>query len=394
MIKNIFPFFKKTKNIYLDSAATTQKPKEVIDSYIEYVEMMNSNSGRSSYDLAYNSSKIMEETRKDILRYFNLDLSEYDVIFTKNATESINLIGYTYGLTLNENDEIILSTNNHHSNILIWQYLEKFRNIKVIYIDIDDNGEIDLDKLKNSITEKTKLISISHIVNTTGVENNIEEILKIIKGRDIKVNLDISQSVAHLKLDLSLIECDFYEFSAHKMYGMQGLGILIGKKKILNEIPPFLYGGDMVDYVDYKESIFKESPYKFEGGTQNIAAIYSFKKTLEFLNNNFDEIKEKENEIYKYLLENIKKKSYIIVYNLQYKIPILAFNVENVHPHDVSSILNFEKISIRTGKHCTELLLKQLGIHSCCRISISCYNTKEDIDKLLECLDNVYKMFN
>lgn len=393
MIKEFFPFFKKTKNIYLDSAATTQKPKEVIESFIEYVEIMNSNSGRSSYDLAYNSSKIMEETRKDILKYFNLDFDEYDVIFTKSATESINLIGYTYGFNLKENDEIIVSTNNHHSNILIWQYLEKIKNIKVVYIDIDSEGKIDLEKLEESITEKTKFITISHIVNTTGVENDIYKILDIIKNKDIKINLDISQSVAHLKLNLSNIKCDFYEFSAHKMYGMQGLGILIGKKKILNEIPPFLYGGDMVDYVDYKESIFKESPYKFEGGTQNIAAIYSFKKTLEFLEKNFLEIFNKEKEVYKYLLDNIKNRKYITLYNLQDNIPILAFNVENVHPHDVSSILNFEKISIRTGKHCTELLLKQLGIHSCCRISISCYNTKEDIDKLLNSLDNTYKIF-
>lgn len=394
MIKEFFPFFKKTKNIYLDSAATTQKPKEVIESFIEYVEIMNSNSGRSSYDLAYNSSKIIEETRKDILKYFNLDCDEYDVIFTKSATESINLIGYTYGFNLKENDEIIVSTNNHHSNILIWQYLEKIKNIKVVYIDIDSEGKIDLEKLEESITEKTKFITISHIVNTTGVENDIYKILDIIKNKDIKINLDISQSVVHLKLNLSNIKCDFYEFSAHKMYGMQGLGILIGKKKVLNEMPPFLYGGDMVDYVDYKESIFKESPYKFEGGTQNIAAIYSFKKTLEFLEKNFLEIFNKEKEVYKYLLDNIKNRKYITLYNLQDNIPILAFNVENVHPHDVSSILNFEKISIRTGKHCTELLLKQLGIHSCCRISISCYNTKEDIDKLLNSLDNTYKIFN
>lgn len=386
-----FPY-KKNGYIYLDNASTSQKPNSVIEAINEYNKYMNANAGRASYDLSYNSTKIMENCRDKIKKIYNAD--SYDVVFTKNATESINLLAYTYGFNLEENDEIIIATNNHHSNIVIWQYLRDLKRIKLKYIKIDDKGAIDLEHLKEEINDKTKLITISHIVNTTGVENNILKIKEIVKDKNIKILLDISQTVAHRIIDFKEIDADFYVFSAHKMFGPQGLGLLVGKKEILNSLPPFLYGGDMIEYVNYEKSTFKESPYKFEGGTQNISSIYGFLKSLDFLQENIENIQKIEKELLNYTLEKLKKLDFIEIYNGQKEIPIIAFNVKNIHSHDIASILNEYKIAIRTGKHCTSLLMEELKINSCCRVSFSIYNSKEEIDKFINVLIEINKMFN
>lgn len=391
MIRTDFPFFKENKYIYLDNASTSQKPKCVLDKINEYNEQYNSNSGRGSYELSHKSTLIMDNCRNKIKEYFNIK-EGYDVVFTKNATESINLVAYSSINNFKEDDEIILFASNHHANIVPWQFIKKIKNVKLVYSKLNEKGEIDLKDLKKRITKNTKLIALSHVVNTTGVENDVYKISEIANGIDLLV--DISQSVIHKKLDLQKINATYYVFSAHKMFGPQGLGILIGKSKNLNELPPFIYGGDMIEYVDYNSSTFKESPYKFEGGTQNISSIYGFYYAIEYFDKHFDYITEQEKNLHRYALKELEKLNFVNIYNKQENIPIIAFNVNNVHSHDVSSILDYYKISIRTGQHCTALLMKELNISSCCRISIGAYNTKEEINSLILALKKVNEIFS
>lgn len=386
----IFPQ-REENYVFLDSASTSYKPKIVIDKITEYNTRLNSNSGRGSYKLSYDSSQILKKTRELVKEVY--DANDYDVVFTKSATESINLVVYTYFLNLNEGDEVVLGISNHHSNLLAFRYFEKIKKIKIKYIPINEKGELDVLKAKDLITSKTKLVSISHVVNTTGVENDAKKIFKLAKKVNALTLLDVSQTMAHKIFSFKDFNADFYVFSSHKMFGPQGLGFLVGKQEILNSLPPFLFGGDMVNYVEKDGDSYKESPEKFEAGTQNISSIYGFYYGLQFLKENILKIHKNEMKVFKYLIEKISNLDYISTYNMQDKYPILCFNFKNVHSHDVASILDSENVYIRTGHHCTKLLLDSLGIHNACRVSISAYNTKEDIDKFLQALDKVHNIF-
>ncbi len=396
-IKEDFPLLKNRNIAYLDSGATTQKPIQVINAIKEYYEKNNSNPHRGAYTLSQETTEIYEETRKKIAKFINARYSE-EIIFTKNATESLNLIAYSYGMnTLKENDKIVLSIMEHHSNIVPWQKISKQTGAKLEYMYINENFEISDEEIEKKITKETKIVGITHVSNVLGTINNIQKIIKIAHKNGAKVIVDASQSIQHMKIDVQELDADFLVFSAHKMLAPMGLGILYGKKEILNNMPPFLMGGDMIEYVHEQDTTFAPLPNKFEAGTQNVEAVVGLGTAIDYLENiGYEKIQEIEQELTKYAIEKLKKLEFINLYltpNTKNHTSVISFNIKGIHPHDVASILDANGVCIRSGNHCAQPLMRFLNIDSTCRVSLYIYNTKEDIDKLVVALEKAYNMF-
>lgn len=385
------------KLVYLDNAATTHKPKCVIEAIKEYYETSNANPHRGAYELSVNSTLAYDNARSKVKEFIGAK-ENCEIIFTKNATEALNLLGYSYGMNfIEKDDEIVISILEHHSNLLPWQKVSRVKNAKLRYIYLNDEERVSLEHAKSKITNKTKLVSITHVSNALGNINPIKEIIECAHAVGAKVILDASQSIPHMKVDVRELDVDFLVFSGHKIFAPMGIGVLYGKKELLEAMPPFILGGDMVEYVYEQEVTFNELPYKFEGGTQNVEGAIGLSKAIEYIENiGIEKIERKEKELLEYALSELNKLDFVIIYgdkNIHRKCGVISFNIKGVHPHDVTSILDSMGIAIRAGNHCAQPLMRYMNINSTCRVSISFYNTKEDIDVLIQALKKTYRIF-
>ena len=395
-VVNDFELLTNNDIIYLDNAATSQKPKYVIKKVNEYYSKYNANPHRGSYDLSISATREYDKARNVVKNFINAKYDE-EIVFTKNATESLNLIAYSYGLdNINENDEIILSIMEHHSNLVPWQMVCKNKKAKLKYLYLNNNYEIDQEEL-SKITKNTKIVCITHVSNVTGTINDIKKIIDISHKNGAVVIVDASQSVAHMKIDVQKLDADFLVFSGHKMLANMGVGVLYAKRDLLKEMKPFLMGGDMIEYVYEQETSFASIPSKFEAGTQNVGAVISLSSAIEYINKiGFDNIIKYERQLIDYARKEMEKLDFLDLYytsNIENHTSVIAFNIKGVHAHDVASILNSYNICIRSGHHCAQPLHRYLNLDSTCRASFYIYNTKEDIDRLIDGLKKVNNMF-
>lgn len=394
--KNKFPIFSNIENHYLDTAATSQKPKVVLDKIKEYYEKYNGNPGRGSHKLSMEAQTLMVKARKTVQKFLNAEKSQ-EIIFTKNTTESINIIAYSYGLNfINEGDEIVLGISNHHANIVPWQFVAKQKKAKIKYVYLKENGQLDLNDLKYKMSDRTKIVAVSAVVNVTGVIQPIKEIIEIAHSRKALALIDAAQSILHFRHDIHELDADFLVFSGHKIFAPMGIGVLYGKKEILDKMPPFLYGGDMIEFVTEQESTFAPLPNKFEGGTQNVEGAITLQAAIEFIEEiGYEKIDEIEKNLSEKALAELAKLDFVETYfteNVE-RTGVIAFNVKGVHSHDVAFILDSFNVAVRSGHHCAQPLMKYIGVPSCCRASFSIYNDEKDIEKLIEGLKKVKEVF-
>ena len=397
MRKEDFPILKNRDMAYLDSGATTQKPQKVLDAVESFYEHENANPHRGAYSLSIEATEAYESTRGKIAKFINARYPE-EVIFSKNATESLNLLAYSYGLdNLEKEDEVVISIMEHHSNLVPWQYVTNKTGSTLKYMYINDNFEISKEEIESKITDKTKIVGITHISNVLGTINPVKEIIKYAHKKGAIVIVDASQSIPHMKIDVQDLDADFLVFSGHKMLAPLGIGVLYGKKELLQKMKPFLMGGDMIEYVYEQKTTFAPLPNKFEAGTQNVEGVIGLGAAIDYINEiGYDKIAEVEKELTEYAREKLSKLDYLDLYltpNKENHSSVFSFNIKGVHPHDVASILDTENVYVRSGNHCAQPLLRSLGIDSTCRASLYFYNTKEDIDKLVHGLDKAYDMF-
>ena len=395
--KNDFPIFKNKDIVYLDSAATTQKPKYVIDKINEFYETLNANPHRGAYSLSMDATEAYESTREKISKFIGARYKE-EIIFTKNASEALNLIAYSYGLdNLLPDDEVVLSIMEHHSNLVPWQYITKRTGSKLNYMYINENYELDDCEIKNKITNKTKIVAITHISNVLGTVNKVKEIIKYAHKMGAIVVVDGSQSIPHMKIDVQDLNADFFVFSGHKMFAPLGIGVMYGKREILNKMQPFLMGGDMIEYVYEQKTTFAPLPNKFEAGTQNVEGVVGLGAAIDYIESiGYDKINKIEQALYNKAICELKKLDFIELYipsNKENYSSVISFNVKGVHPHDVASILDSYSVCVRSGNHCAQPLLRYMGIDSTCRMSFSIYNTEDDILRLVISLKKAYNMF-
>jgi cysteine desulfurase/selenocysteine lyase len=395
--KKDFPIFENKDITYLDSGATTQKPTSVLEAIEKFYKNENANPHRGAYGLSIEATEIYENTRDKIAKFINAKHRE-EIIFSKNASESLNLIAYSYGLdNLKKDDEIVLSIMEHHSNLVPWQMVAKKTESKLNYMYINDNFEISDEEIETKITDKTKIVGITHVSNVLGTINNIEKIIKYAHKKGAIVVVDGSQSIPHMEIDVQKLDADFFVFSGHKMLAPLGIGILYGKREILNKMNPFLMGGDMIEYVYEQDTTFAPLPNKFEAGTQNVEGVIGLGAAIDYIKNiGYNKIQEIEKEVTSYARQELSKLEYLTLYltpNEEKHSSVISFNIKGVHPHDVASILDSENVCVRSGNHCAQPLLRSMGIDSTCRASFYIYNTKEDVDKLVIALNKAYNMF-
>ena len=396
--KDDFPILKNRDISYLDSGATTQKPQCVIDAVENYYKMYNANPHRGAYSLSIEATEVYENTRVKIAKFINAENPE-QIIFSKNATESLNLLAYSYGLdNLQPEDEVVLSIMEHHSNLVPWQYVTKKTGSTLKYMYINNEYELTREEIEEKITDKTKIVGITHVSNVLGTINNVKEIINYAHSKGAIVIVDASQSIPHMRIDVQDLDADFLVFSAHKMLAPLGLGVLYGKKSILDAMRPFIMGGDMIEYVYEQDTTFAMLPNKFEAGTQNVEAVVGLGTAIDYIEKiGYDKIQEAEKEVVSYAREELSKLNYVKMYitpNEENHSAVISFNVEGVHPHDVASILDSIGVCVRSGNHCAQPLMRFLNIDSTCRASFYLYNTKEDVDRLVKGLEKTYNMFS
>ena len=389
-IRDKFPILNKKINnnqlVYFDNAATTQKPIQVIESINKYYSEYNANIHRGIHTLAEKATQEYEKTRKTVSKFIN-SRSEKEVIFTRGTTEGINLIASSFVKNfIKKGDEIIISEMEHHSNIVPWQMICEENGIILKTINVFENGEIDLDNFKELISNKTKFLSIVHTSNTLGTINPIKEMIEICKKNNINTMIDGAQASAHSKIDVQDLNCDFFVLSAHKMYGPTGVGIVYGKEEILEKMPPYMGGGEMIKDVNFKKTTYNELPYKFEAGTPNIGDVIGFNEALSFINNiGLDNISLYERELKNYASNSFNKIEGInIIGNSKNKIGIFSFTMDKIHYYDLGLLLDSKGIAIRTGHHCTQPLMDKFNLEGTARVSLAIYNTKNEIDYFVE----------
>ena len=398
-IKKNFPIFKKKINnnplVYLDSANSSQKPKTVIDRMSYFYENEFSNVGRSVHSLAVTATNRFEETRDLVKKFINAKYRE-EIVFTKGATDSINLVANSYGEKfIKEGDEIILTELEHHSNYVPWHYLRNKKKAIIKFVKLNENLEIEINEVKKQITSKTKMIAITHISNVTGGITPLKEIIDLASSKNIPVLVDGTQGAPHLKLDMQKLGCDFYAISCHKMYGPNGLGILYGKKKWLDLMPPYQGGGGMINEVKKEKITYAESPTKFEAGTMQTAEVVAFSESIKLLEKSgLDKISDIENVVLSYGIEKIRKDNSVnIIGNPKNKASVISFTINGIHPHDIATILDDDGVAIRAGHHCCQILHEKIGVPATARASIGLYNSREDIDILINAIEKCKKVF-
>ena len=396
-IRNDFPIFSQKDGdfIYLDSASTSQKPESVIDSVSTYYRSYAANIHRALYEIGEKATDRYESVREKVKQFINVPDSHV-VIFTRSTTESINLIAYAWGTkNLAKDDQILITEMEHHSNIVPWQLLCSRSNASLKYIPIKQNGTLELETLKKNISSKTKLISLSHQSNVFGTVNPINNIINEAKKAGAITVIDGAQAVPHMKVDIKDLGCDFYAFSGHKMLGPTGVGVLVGRKNILEEMDPFMGGGEMINTVKMDESTWNEVPWKFEAGTPNIAQVIGLGASIDYIENiGIDMIHQHEQELLHYGLEILSQNENITLYGkAKTRGGVIPFNVKNIHPHDLAKFLDTDGICIRAGHHCAQPVMNKLGISATARASFYVYNTKEDIESLAESIKKTVGIF-
>ena len=399
-IKKEFPIFsQKVQNndlVYLDSANSSQKPRVVVDRIYDFYTKEFSNVGRSIHYLAVAATNMYENTRVSVQKFINAKDKD-EIVFTKGATEAINLVASTYGQKyLKPGDEVLLTELEHHSNYVPWHYLRKSKGIKIEFADVNDDGEVTLESIEKKINSKTKMIAITHLSNVTGAILPIKEITALAHSKKIPVLIDGCQGAPHLKLDMQDLDCDFYAISCHKMYGPTGLGILYAKKKWLEELPPYQGGGGMIGEVKKEGITYGDLPNKYEAGTMQTAQVIAFDESIKFLNKiGMENIIKHETELINYGQEILRKNNSVkLIGNPKNKGGVLSFTLDGIHPHDIATILDEDGVAIRAGHHCCQILHDKLNIPASARASLGVYNTKEDLDKLNESLNKCKKVFN
>lgn len=389
-IRKEFPILHQQVNgkplAYLDNAATSQKPKRVIDKLVGYYEGYNANIHRGIHTLAEKATKAYEDTRGAAQKFLGAQHVE-EIIFTRGVTESINLVASSYGRAfIHEDDEIIISELEHHSNIVPWQILCEEKKAKLKIIPVNDLGEIDQEHYKTLLSSKTKLVAINHASNSLGTINPVKEMIRLAHEVGAVVLIDGAQSAAHLPLDVQALDADFYCVSSHKMYGPTGVGLLYGKKELLEKMPPYMGGGEMIKEVTFEKTTYNDLPYKFEAGTPNIADVVAFREAIEFINElGKDRIAQYELELLNYATEKLSQiKGVKIIGTAKQKVSVVSFVIDGIHHFDVGQMLDARGIAVRTGHHCTQPLMDRFGIEGTVRASFLVYNTKEEIDSLAE----------
>lgn len=401
-IRKDFPIYNNTrpygkKLIYFDNAATTQKPNQVIDAISNYYKKYNANVYRSPHYLSTLSTEGYENARERVRKFINANTSE-SIVFTRNTTESINFIAYTWGMkNINEGDEIVLTIAEHHSNLLPWQMVASKKGAKLVFVGLDKNSRIDMDAFKKVMSNRVKLVAMQHASNVLGIINPVEEITEIAHKFGAKVLIDGAQSIPNMKVDVQKIGCDFFAFSGHKMMGPMGIGVLYIKDDLFDGIPPFLRGGEMIDEVFEDHSTFAPAPLKFEAGTPNVEGAFSLVTAIDYIEKlGFDNILEHEREMAEYALNKIKELDHIIIYgplDTINRLGIISFNVKGVHPHDVATILDQDGIAVRSGHHCCQPLMRYYDVPATVRASFYIYNDFSEVDELADGLKDVGKWF-
>lgn len=380
--------------VYFDNAATSQKPKQVIDAVDFYYKNCNANVHRSIHQLGEEATAKYVEAHEKTADFINAD-SYQNIIFTKNTTESLNLAAYSLTAGLKKGDEIVISQMEHHSNFVPWQQLAKQRQLKLNFIDVDEEGRLDKESIKENINKKTKIVSITHVSNVLGTVNPIEDIAKIAHENRALLVVDGAQSVPHMPVDVKKLDADFYAFSGHKMLGPIGIGVLYGKKELLGDMRPFLYGGEMIREVTYDDAKFNELPWKFEAGTPNIAGGLGLGAAIDYLNRvGMGRIRERGKELVEYAVGRLKEINGISIYGPKERGAVVSFNIHGVHAHDVSQILDSEGVAIRAGHHCCMPLMGVLGVAATARASFYLYNTEKEVDVFINAMHKVKRIFN
>jgi cysteine desulfurase/selenocysteine lyase len=380
--------------VYFDNAATSQKPQVVIDALINYYTGYNANIHRGIHTIAEEATAAFEQTR-DAVKEFIHAASREEIVFTRGTTESINLVAYTWGRqNIKEGDEIIVSGMEHHSNIVPWQILCEEKKSIVKAIPVSDDGEILFDEFEKLLSPKTKLISVVHASNSLGTINPVQKIIDAAHKRGIVVMIDGAQSTVHLDIDVQAMDCDFFAFSSHKLYGPTGIGVLYGKKHLLESMPPFQGGGEMIKQVTFEKTTYADLPYKFEAGTPNIADTIALKTAIDFINETGKEkVRRHENELLKYVTTQLEQIPGLrIIGKAKEKVSVVSFIIDNIHPQDLGILLDNRGIAVRTGHHCTQPLMDRFCIPGTVRASFAMYNTKEEIDELVKGLQKAIKM--
>lgn len=396
--KKHFPIFAENKNlVYLDSAATTQKPKIVIEALNKFYAKQNANIHRGLYQLSENATEEYEKARKIVAKF--IGANEKEIIFTKGTTESINMLVYTIDSLIQNNkskgkNEIVLTELEHHSNLVPWQQLEKAFGYKLKFIPIKKDLTLDYNAARKIINKNTAIVSISMVSNALGTQNDIKSIIKLARKHNAIIIIDAAQGIAHKKIDVKNLDCDFLAFSGHKAFAPFGIGVLYGKYALLNKLRPFHFGGDMIESVTLNNATFQLPPHKFEAGTQNISGAICLREAINFINKiGMKNIEEHESMLTDYAYNKLKTTKGITIYKPKNSSNIISFNLQGIHCHDVAQILGDENICIRAGHHCCMPLMKKLNVAGTCRISLSIYNDKNDIDMLIKGLSKVKEVF-
>ncbi|PWD99205.1 aminotransferase class V-fold PLP-dependent enzyme [Marinilabilia rubra] len=397
-IRNDFPILSQTVHgkplVYFDNAATTQKPTSVIEAEADVYRKFNSNIHRGVHHLSNVCTEAYEEVRKKVADFINAESKE-EIIFTKGTTESVNLLSSSFGGSfLKEGDEVILTEMEHHSNIVPWQLLEKRQGIKVKVLPVSDKGELDVEAFKGLVSFRTKMVAVTHISNVMGTINPIREIIELAHLKDVPVMIDGAQAIHHVPVDVKSLDCDFYVFSGHKMYGPTGVGVLYGKRKWLKEIQPYQGGGEMIDKVAFSGTTYNDLPYKFEAGTPNYAGVIGMGAAIDYLlTNDRESIWSYEHELFEYALEKMKTIPGIrFIGEAENRTSVISFLLGNSHPFDVGTLLDKLGFALRTGHHCAQPLMDKMGIPGTVRASFAFYNSREEVDRLVEALNRVGAM--
>ena len=402
-IREDFPILKRKLDggkalIYLDNAATTQKPLAVINAIHDYYMNYNSNIHRAVHQLAEEATLAFEKTREKIAKFVNAR-SVDEIVFTRNATEAINLVAYSWGrANVGRDDKIVISEIEHHSNIVPWQILAGEKGAKLEYIGVDDDGYLKMKEYRTHLdSNRVKLVSVSQMSNVLGTIIPVDEIIRMSHERGIPVLVDAAQSVPHMRVDVQKMDCDFMAFSAHKMLGPTGVGVLYVKKEILEKMPPFMGGGDMIKEVHKYETRYNDLPYKFEGGTPNIADVIGFAAAIEYLEDiGMDRVRDHEIDLTKYAIDRISGVKGVTLYgprNVADRGGVVSFNIGDIHPHDLATIMNDHGVAIRSGHHCAQVLMERLDVAATSRASFYIYNTKQEIDTFIGALDEARRLF-
>ncbi len=393
-----FPLLNREINgrriAYLDNGATTQKPEQMIQSLCGYYGGCNANPHRGAYALSVQATDIYENARKRTAQFIKARRPE-EIIFTKNATEALNLVAYSYGLSnVQAGDEIVISVSEHHSNLVPWQFVARSKGAVLKYIYLEKDGNLSQEDIETKITDKTKIVAVTQVSNVLGLKNDVKAIVRKAHSVGAVAVIDGSQSVAHMAVDVADIDADFFAFSGHKMLSPMGIGVLYGKYELLDAMPPFLMGGDMIEYVQEQDTTWAEVPAKFEAGTQNVGGAAGLTAAIDYLEKiTFESIEAIEKELVDYALPQLRELPYVELYGCDSeqdnKTGIIAFNIKDVHPHDVATILDSYGVAVRAGHHCAQPLHRYLDLNASCRASFYLYNTREDIDRWIDAVKKV-----